>query len=188
MTVVNPTNFYTPEDLLRLEDAVRYELVDGKLVERNMGMESSKVAGTILAMIWAFARPRKLGHMFNAENSYQCFRDDSSKVRKPDVSFIRTGRLTDEKVPKGHCPIPPDLAVEVVSPNDLFYDVEEKVQEYLTAGVPLVWLVNPDTRSVHIYRPASSERGNVSLLGPGDTLTGEEILPGFTCNVADLFE
>src|SRR5687768_2661230 len=110
MTTITPRTVFTPEDLLRLPDAVSYELVDGKLVERNMGMESSEIAARILFQIALYLRDHRLGHLFGADASYQCYPDAPNKVRKPDVSFIRSGRLTDERAPQGHCPICPDLA------------------------------------------------------------------------------
>src|SRR5690242_9814853 len=109
----------TPDDLLKLPDAVRYELVDGKLVQRNMGMESSEIAARLVLLIGMFLRDRALGRLFGADASYQCFPDAPEKVRKPDVSFIRFDRLPGGRAPKGHSKIPPDLAVEVVSPGDL---------------------------------------------------------------------
>src|SRR4051795_8542847 len=127
MTIAAPPKLFTPEDLLRLPDAVNYELVDGKLVERNMGMESSRVAARILALIAFFLRDGRQRLLFGADGSYQCFPEAPDKVRRPDVSFIRDGRLPGDRAPEGHCRIPPDLAVEVVSPNDLAYEVEEKV-------------------------------------------------------------
>src|SRR4051812_17905921 len=136
----------TPEELLTLPDAINYELVDGRLVERHMGMESSKVGARILGIIALFLGESPRGHLFGADAGYQCFDFAPRQVRKPDVSFIRFGRLPQEQVPKGHCPIPPDLAVEVISPGDLADEVEEKVSEYLRANVPLVWVVHPPTR------------------------------------------
>jgi Uma2 family endonuclease len=187
MTIANTGTLFTPDDLLRMEDAVNYELVDGKLVERHMGMESSAIAGQILMLIGLFLRSQARGRVFPPDASYQCFANAPSKVRKPDVSFIRSGRLPGDRIPTGHCPIPPDLAVEVISPNDLAYEVEEKVAEYLEAGVPLVWIVNPPTRSVRIRRPRAAANGPVAELSGDDTITGEDVLPGFSCKVSEFF-
>ncbi|HZT81879.1 MAG TPA: Uma2 family endonuclease, partial [Gemmataceae bacterium] len=79
--------------------------------------------------------------------------------------------------------VTPDLAVEVVSPNDLACEVEEKLLEYLNANVPLVWVVYPQSRTVHVYHPDGLGR----LLREQDELTGENILPGFRFPVRDLF-
>jgi Uma2 family endonuclease len=187
MTIANPDTLFTPDDLLRMEDAVNYELVDGKLVERHMGMESSQFGMRVGVLIGLFLRERAAGLLFGADASYQCFADSPRTVRKPDVSFIRFGRLPEERAPEGHCRIPPDLAVEVISPKDLAYEIEEKVAEYLEAGVPLVWIVNPPTRSVRIRRPKTAANGPVSELSGDDVITGEDVLPGFSCKVSEFF-
>ena len=187
MTIANTGTLFTPDDLLHMEDAVNYELVDGKLVERHMGMESSEVALRIALLIGMFLRDHKLGKLFGADAGYQCFADAPNKVRKPDVSFIQSGRLPGERTPTGHCPIPPDFAVEVVSPGDLAYEVEEKVAEYLQAGVKLVWVVNPPTRTVRALRPKSSPRGPIAEFSGDDEISGEDVLPGFACKVSEFF-
>jgi Uma2 family endonuclease len=179
---------FTPDDLLRLPDAVNYELVDGKLVERHMGMRSSLVGLQIGKLISVFLDANPMGFAFAADASYQCFADAPEKVRKPDVSFIRKGRLPNDAVPDGHSNVHPDLAVEVLSPNDLAYDVNEKVGEYLKAGVPLVWVVDPHSRTVLIVRSPSSPRGSGNVLTDTETITGEDILPGFAHPVADFFK
>lgn len=175
---------YTPEDLLSLPNGGKgYELVGGQLVEKSMGGVASSVAARIVHLLVALGENLGLGWVFDSEGSYQCFADDPRKVRKPDVSFIRRGRLPDERIPTGHVPIPPDLAVEVVSPNDTVYEVDAKVEEYLAAGVPLVWVVNPDTRGVRVYHAD----GTVERLVEHDKLTAPELIPELRCRVADLF-
>ena len=174
---------YTPEDLLTMPDGDRFELVDGELVERNMGWESSRVGGRLLGYLFEFCEPKQLGWLAPADASYQCFPDDPDKVRKPDVSFVRLERLPAHQRPEGHCPIAPDLAVEVVSPNDLYSEVEAKVDEYVRAGVQLVWVVDPPTRTVRAHRAD----GTVTDLNENDFLDGENVLPGFRCRVSDLF-
>jgi Uma2 family endonuclease len=83
----------------------------------------------------------------------------------------------------GHVRIAPDLAVEVVSPNDLFYDVRQKVGEYIAAGVRLVWVVNPDKREIDVYRA----NGTYQLVQHGDVLSGEDVLTGFSVPLAQIF-
>jgi Uma2 family endonuclease len=188
MTTATSTTHFTPEDLLNLPDNVKYELVDGKLVERNMGHESSEIAIRIAILLGIFLRGKHLGKLFGADGSYQCFPDAPGKVRKPDVSFIRAGRLPNDKTPQGHCPIRPDLVVEVISPGDVSYDIDEKVAEYLAAGVPLIWVVNPPSRLVQVRRPAGAKQGIVSTLTEADLISGEDVLPGFSCTVKEFFE
>jgi Uma2 family endonuclease len=175
---------YTPEDLLLMgEQGKGFELVDGRLVEKNMGGFASWVAVQISHLLVVHGQKAGLGWVLDAEGSYQCFPDDRRKVRKPDVSFIRRGRLPEERIPDGHITLAPDLAVEVISPNDTAYEVDTKVQEYLTAGVPLVWVVNPRVRTVHVYRA----EGRMERLREDAVLTAPELLPDLRCPVADLF-
>src|SRR5436305_7755343 len=96
----------TAADLLTLPNAANYELVDGILVERHMGSESSAIAMAIGALLVAFVKPRRAGHVFTTDCGYQCFADDPDRVRRPDVSFIRNGRLLNERIPEGHTRIP----------------------------------------------------------------------------------
>jgi Uma2 family endonuclease len=179
---------FTPEDLLNLPDGVNYELVDGKLVERHMGMESSLIALRIGHRISQFLDQHPMGLLFGADASYQCFPDAPDKIRKPDVSFIQNGRLADNKPPQGHCRLAPDLAIEVVSPNDLASEIEEKVAEYRHVGIRLIWIVYPRTRTVSIRRLPQSPLGAGDQAGATDTISGEDVLQGFSCPVKDFFE
>src|SRR5262245_39837291 len=135
MATAATSTTYTPEDLLAMPDGVNYELVDGNLVERPMGARASWVGGELLASLRRFLTANPLGWVFPADAGYQCFPDDPQKVRKPDVSFLRFGRLEGEELPITMLQIPPDLAVEVLSPHDLVYNVETKLAEYINAGV-----------------------------------------------------
>lgn len=105
-------------------------------------------------------------------------------MRKPDTSVVRFGKFPGEVLPDGWIPVVPDLAAEVISPNDLAYEVDEKVEEWLAAGTLLVWVINPETRKVRVH-PAN---GPEVILKPDDELTGGEVLPSFRCKVADLFQ
>jgi|SRR5579871_3028802 len=182
MSILTPPTLVTPEDLLSLPDGDSYELVDGKLVERHMGLESSKIALRIAFLIARFLQDTKLGELFGSDASYQCFPQYPGEVRRADLTFIRQGRFEGGRLPKGHCKIPPDLAVEVISPGDLAYDVEEKVSMYLKAGVRSVWVVYPPTQVVRVHR-----RGAVTELTTDDTIAEPELLPDFECKVAEFF-
>ena len=133
-------------------------------------------------MLDAFSEANDSGWILPADASYQCFPDAPTRVRKPDVSFIKRGRLPGERLPKGHCPIAPDLAVEVLSPRDLSSRTIKKIEEYLQAGVSLVWIVDPAMRTVQIHR----KDGSIVELHENDELTGEDVLPGFRCLVSDI--
>jgi Uma2 family endonuclease len=168
-----------------MPDRNRYELVDGQLVEHVMSTWSSYVAGKLYARLDAFCQANPRGWVFPEGVSYQCFPDAPSRVRRADVSFIRADRMSlEQATAEGHLLITPDLAVEVLSPNDLAYEVDAKVQEYLRAGVRLVWVVNPETRTVKIHRPQAAG----TILGESDDLEGEDVVPGFRCRISDLFQ
>ena len=140
----------TPDDLLAMPNEVDYELVNGELVQRHMGAESSWIASNLIFLMAVFYRGRAPGHLFTTDCGYQCYSDDPGKVRKPDVSFVRKGRFPKDRIPKGYIRIAPDLAVEVLSPNDLADDAEAKVEESLDAGVRLVWVISPKAETVTV--------------------------------------
>lgn len=175
---------YTPDDLLRMPDGKRFELVDGHLVENPMGVKESMVAWRLNSFLGEYALPRKLGQGFASDLGYRCFAFAPDMVRKPDGSFITQSRLTNDLLEGGFATIAPDLAVEVVSPRDPYREVEGKVAEYLRAGVRLVWVINPDTELVRVHRVD----GSVAEVKRGDELSGEDILPGFVVPLALLFE
>jgi Uma2 family endonuclease len=174
---------YTPADLLAMPDEKNYELVDGQLVERNMSVLSSWVAGRLFFHLQSFCEADPLGWVWPEGTGYQCWPNAPLRVRKADVSFIRTERLPTDASTEGYLSIRPDLAVEVVSPNDTVWEVDEKVAEYLEVGVPLVWVVRPRSRSVLVHRSNRS----VTWLGDEDEFSGEDILPGFRCRVGAIF-
>jgi Uma2 family endonuclease len=175
---------HTPEELLEITDRPMPELIDGQFVERPlMGQKADAVAANLLFIIYGFVKAHQLGVVNGAQGSFQIFPDDPRKVRIPDVSFTRRDRLPEGRVAEGHAKIAPDLVVEVVSPNDLLVEVMAKVHDFLKAGVPLIWVANPGTSDVHVYR----SDGTVTLLRSSDVLDGGDVLPGFRCPVADLF-
>src|SRR5262249_39351502 len=130
---------YTPEDLLTMPDGQKYELVDGKLVERHMGVLSDRIGFRLANRLEAHCETHPLGWvLMPSSGGYQYA---PRQLRKPDVVFIRYGRFPGEQLPPGHAQLAPDLAVEVSSPNDLYDDVEAKVEESLRAGVRLIWVI-----------------------------------------------
>ena len=173
---------YTPDDLLKMTDGKSYELDNGKLVLRPMGTESSWVGMKLSYKMETFCQLHNSGHVLPSDASYQCFPDAPTRVRKPDVSFIKRGRLPGEQLPKGHVLIAPNLAVEVLSPRDLSSRTNKKILEYQRAGVELVWIVDPGTRRVRIHR----KDGSITELQENEELTGEDVLPDFRCRVSDI--
>jgi Uma2 family endonuclease len=184
MSTVAAKPVYTPEDLLTMPDGKNYELVDGEIVERNTGWNSSYVGGRLYHKLSAFCEARPCGAVAPADASYQCFPHAPNKVRRPDVSFIDKKRLPPKHAREGHCRIAPDMATEVVSPNDTYEEVEERVDDFQRAGVRLVWVINPQLRSIRVHRLD----GTVTDLSETDELDGEDVIPGFRCPVAELFQ
>ncbi len=180
-TVVEKTVF-TPEDLLHMPDGKHYELVNGQLVEQDMSLEASSVALRIGSLLSIYVDQHELGGVFDSTASFQCFPDAPTKIRRPDVSFIHRDRLREEYL-QGHCPIAPDLAVEVASPTDYLYEVYEKITDYRTAGVRLIWLFNPQTETVQVFE----RQGPLRELLSGDDLEGADVVPGFRCRVERFF-
>jgi len=160
----------------------RTELVRGRLVVREpVGAYRGSVAMRIAYVIMKFAEPRGLGRVFAAETGF-VLATNPDTVRAPDVAFVRTERLPDP-IPAGFAEFVPDLAVEVVSPGDRSGEVEEKVTAWLTAGVALVWVVDPQRRSACVHRAD----GGVSDVGDAGVLAGEEVLPGLEVELATVF-
>jgi Uma2 family endonuclease len=173
----------TPEEFLKMPDCGHYELIDGELRERNVSFLSTVIAGEITGILRPYCRERKLGWLPSAQQGYRCFPWKPRLVRMADVSFVRTERVTPNRWAEGFRTIPPDLAVEVVSPNDEVDELDEKVKEYLRAGVKLIWVVHPVFRAVQVFRIDES----VSWLRADDEITGEDVIPGFRCRVGDFF-
>jgi Uma2 family endonuclease len=175
---------YTPEDLLAMPDRKNYELVDGRLVERHLGMLAGWVASELFRVLANHCHQHHLGWLFSGGDAgYLGFPDSSRTVRKPDVSFVRHGRFNDEQLPGGYARLAPDLAAEVISPNDKYEEVDEKIEEYLRAGVRLVWIVSPKNHTIRVYRG----NGSSHSLRESDELDGEDVIPGFRCSIGDLF-
>lgn len=181
MSIASEKTHVTLEELLASQDAGRFEIVHGQLEEVQGSSLSSRVGAHVCSLLVAHCQPNRLGEVFNSEQYYRCFSEDGSKSRKPDVSFVSQERLPADWQSLGFFSIPPDLAVEVLSPHDLAYEVDVKIEEYLSAGVKLVWEVNPVNRIVTVHRLD----GTVQKLHEQDMLSGENVVPGFQCAVAE---
>lgn len=173
----------TVEELARLaDDGYHYELVRGELRQMSPpGGEHGVVALNISLFLGNFVRTQRLGQVF-VETGFYLQRDPDT-VRAPDISFLKRARMASGGPPKGFISGPPDLAVEIVSPGDTAEDIDDKVQDYLAYGTPLVWVIQPKTQSVTVYR----SDGTAHVLRVNDTLTGEDVVPGFILRVSDLF-
>jgi Uma2 family endonuclease len=177
-----PGTLMTADELshLHLPDK-RTELVKGVLVVREpAGYRHGAVTMNLAGALHTFVRPRNLGRVLAAETGFKLFSDPDT-VRAPDVAFIRADRIPDPP-PGGFPAMAPDLAVEVLSPDDRPGEVLQKVADWLDAGVRLVWVVDPVRHVARVYRPDGTE----SLLSAGDALDGEDVVPGFSCGLAEV--
>lgn len=184
MTIASEQKVWTDEEFMALpEDGHRYELVNGELVDMgNSGMEHGWLVSNLMIVLGGFVRVHKLGVM---SDSSTAFAMKAGNKRSPDVSFVSKDRLQGvRRLPKGFFQGAPDLAVEVLSPNNTVEEIHEKIVEYFENGARLVWVIHPDEQYVLVYRSPSPDR----LLRRDDSLDGEDVVPGFSLTVAELFE
>lgn len=175
----------TAEQLLELpDDGLRHELVDGEL--RTMspaGYRHGRVSLRVGRRVGDFVDEHDLGEVLSNDTGFVLGRGPDT-VRAPDVAFVRAevaATLVDEK---GFAEVAPDLVVEVVSPSDRAGEVVAKALAWLDAGVRLVWVVDPDSRSVLVHRPDGVGR---LVRGAGAVLDGDDVLPGFALPLDELF-
>ena len=160
-------------------DVEGYEYIKGELVEMSpTSRRHGRISMNIIRYLDSHIYENKLGELFPADTAFKV----GERVLKPDVAFVSTERLTGDE-DKG-LPIPPDLAIEVVSPTDVLSRIVDKVLAYLDAGTRCVWVVEPKMKTVTVYKSAT----DIKTLTREDTLTGEDVVPGFACPVELLFE
>ena len=177
------TKLMTAEELLAMpDDGFRYELVRGELVKMApAGHVHGKRGGRVNYSLSAHVYQNDLGEVYLAETGFH-LETDPDHVLAPDASFVRQARVETVGDGDGFFPGPPDLAVEVVSPNDRYTEVADKVAEWLAAGVRMVVVVNPRNRTVQAHTPEG-----VTELTEADTLHGGDVVPGWRLPVADIF-
>jgi Uma2 family endonuclease len=180
MSIADLPKLKAADLLARSDDGHIYELVNGELVELNMSGETSWIAGKIAGDLHVVIKP-PVGWVLPVDAGFRCFPHDPEAVRKPDVAFVSRSRLPSLPV-EGYIPLSPDLAVEVVSPNDLAYEVEAKVELWLSAGVKEVWVIMPRSRTVTIHKP-----NQVPLVVPAAQTIESPLLPGFSSQVGAFF-
>ena len=160
-------------------DLEGYEYVKGELVPMAPPtMEHGEISTNVVWYLQSHVRENQLGRVYTAETTFRL----GERAVKPDAAFVTAARLPENR--RKSSSQPPDLAVEVVSPSDTLYGVAEKAVDYLDAGTRLVWVIEPVTKTVTVYR----SRTDIRTLKCGDTLTGEDVVKGFACQVEELFE
>jgi Uma2 family endonuclease len=174
----------TVEDFYEIaSEGFRGELVRGELKETMpTSILHGIIAGRIAGLLWVFLLQNKLGEVLTAETGFRLFVDEKT-VRVPDVSFLSNEKLAGIKNVSKFYDGAPDLAVEVISPSETYNDVQGKLEDYLSAGVKMVWIIRPENKTVTIYRALS----DFKILRENEELNGEDVLPNFKCNLTDIF-
>jgi Uma2 family endonuclease len=176
----------TAEQLMELsqDDAHRYELMQGDLIVMSpAGHRHGEIALLLGSAILVHARQHSLGKTYAAETGFRLTHHPDT-VLAPDVSFVRTENLTPDRMAGPFMIGAPDLVVEVLSPSDTAGRTDVKVQTWLRHGAQLVWVVEPESATVTVHRAT----GTVTHLRAGDSLDGEQLLPGFSYPLAQLFK
>ncbi|MDE2992877.1 MAG: Uma2 family endonuclease [Chloroflexota bacterium] len=177
------TTLLTAEEFLAFPESLyKPELVQGEVVEMAPVGGYHSNTQLALGMYPRLHTQRRAQGRVGVELGF-ILTTDPDTVRAPDVSFISAEQLRTTPLSAGFYPGYPDTAAEVVSPGDAVTQLDAKVQDYLDAGTRLVWVVNPDTRSVAVYSPD----GQIRILGADDVLTGGAVLPALEIPVSDLF-
>ena len=174
------------------DDGSRYEVVEGVLVRMaGSGDIATTIAVALAAILFTFVRPRRLGRITGADGVYKFLGAETGLL--PDVGFYGAAlfpRVVDRRKP---VPFAPELAVEVASPEQDAREMAAKAWRYLRGGTRLVWVVWPENQSIDVWRPSDlrpryQDMRPSTTWGAGDLLDGEDVVPGFSHPVADIFD
>ncbi len=177
------TQLVTAEELYKMGSNAPYELIEGVLKAVSpSSFKPGEIGARILVFVGQFVIEHDLGHVTNADGGY-ILNPEPATVVAPDVGFVRGDRFPEGIPDQGFSPIPPDLAVEVISPTDRKADIAEKQALYAKAGVPLVWWVDPERKIVMVYRLGQAPE----VVEATGVLDGGEVLPGFSLEVRAIF-
>ncbi|HUT08905.1 MAG TPA: Uma2 family endonuclease [Thermoguttaceae bacterium] len=181
--MVPPPGMATEADVLQAKSRFNRicELIDGVLVEKTMGYYESLVAAAIIRILGRFVEDHDLGIVLGEAGTLKIL---PGQVRIPDVCFIRWEQFPNRELPREPVPaLAPDLAVEMLSESNTEAEMQRKLHDYFTAGVRLVWYVDPRTKTARSY---TAEDRWVEL-SEQQSLTGGEVLPGFELPLGELF-
>jgi Uma2 family endonuclease len=176
---------WTDEEFMALPDhGDRYEIIDGELVTLgNSGMEHGNIGIFLGGLIEIFVRQHRLGVTCDSSTA---FKMKGGNKRSPDISFVSRDKLQGlAELPDGFLDGAPDLAIEVLSPNNTIAEIDQKIVEYFENGSRLVWVINLKLHYVLVYRSALEPD---RLLKQSDSLDGEDVIAGFTMPLFELFQ
>jgi len=182
------SKIWTDDELMSLPDGNRYELINGELVDMgNSGALHGYVCSILVMALMNYILPRKLGIVLDSSTAFAM---KNGNKRSPDISFVSKAKLQGlEELPDGFLDGAPDLAIEVLSPNNTIAEihqlVDQRVVEYFENGSRLVWVINLKQHYVLVYRSAKEPD---RLLKQSDSLDGEEVIAGFTMPLSELFQ
>ncbi len=183
-TPVTDKKIWTDAELMALTDENCYELVNGELV--NMGNSGALHGYTCSLLVMAlmnYILPRQLGIILDSSTAFTM---KNGNKRSPDISFVSKEKLQGlTELPDGFLDGSPDLAIEVLSPNNTISEIDQKIVEYFENGSRLVWVINLKLHYVLVYRSAQEPD---RLLKQSDDLDGEDVIEGFTMPLSDLFQ
>ena len=175
---------WTEEELQALpDDGFNHEIVDGELVmSPKNNPEHGQICMRLGAALHMHVEQKKLGAMFDSSTGFWM---ENENCRAPDISFVSKERLRGLKRPlKKFFRFAPDLAVEVLSPNNTRAEIQERLRDFFASGTKLAWIIDPESKSAEICYSLEKRR----LLGPNGELNGEEVVPGFRFKIAELFK
>ncbi|RJP34937.1 MAG: Uma2 family endonuclease [Candidatus Omnitrophota bacterium] len=174
----------TAEELLRMpNDGFCYELIQGELKKMSPpGSQHGRIAFNVSLSLGQHVKMKKSGVVYAAETGFK-ITSNPDTVRAPDVAFVKRERVQEVGDIVGYWPGAPDLAVEVISPSDVYSEVEEKVFDWLEAGAQMVIVVNPPGRLITVFR----SRTNIVMLTENDTLDAGDVIPGWSIAVNEIF-
>lgn len=173
------TRTMTEAELMALpRDGFKRELVDGEIRVSPAGAPHGYVIIQLARRVADYVHERGLGYVFDSSTGVWM---PSGNLRVPDLTFVSLGKLPNG-LPEGFLRQTPDLVAEVLSPDDSAREIAEKVAEYLAAGVRMVWVIDPRSRTAAVHRSPTASRS----LGENDALDGEDVMPGFGCRLGDV--
>ena len=173
---------YTIDEFLALPNCEDFDLIDGELVERAMGVESEWVGGAIFGHVDQYLKHNPIGYVWGSNVNYRALPDSGHTFNRPDVSFVSAEKYPDGEFPRGYATAWPDFVVEVISPHETIYETDCKIEEFLAGGTRLVLVVDPETRRSLVHRGD----GTVTKLTDADSFDGEDVLPGLKIKMADV--
>ncbi|MDE0016916.1 MAG: Uma2 family endonuclease [Candidatus Poribacteria bacterium] len=179
--VIPPTPIETDMTLQEFleSDLEGYEYVKGALIPMPpTSGEHGDISANLFLPLGTHVRENQLGRVYTSDTGFKI--DDRFLI--PDIAFVSIERLPDDR--RKAFSIPPDLAVEIVSPTDVLFRVFEKALTYLSGGTQLVWVIEPVAKTVTVYRSET----DIKTLTREEMLTGEDIIEGFSCEISQLFE